>query len=478
FWVYAPVEAGGRRVGWVAQERNVGGPRSAMRMLRETMREDVRLFTRNADGGVWSEAPGVPAAAPVGRDSAGGRLWYVRPGAGRVLAAETPIRGTGWLMVMESPESWIVARPRRTVGMLVQMGMVLTALGALLSWLVTRRITRPLATLTAASEAVAAGRYDRRVTGAGRDEVGRLAASFNAMARQVEAARRALQDQVDEAHAAAEELEEANAELREARDEAERARAEAEHASRAKRDFLAVMSHELRTPLNAIAGYAQLIEMGIHGPVTDAQREALERIGRSQKHLLALINDVLGFARLEAGQVQYAMADVPVAGVLAEVESVVAPQAAAGGLSFHRGACDPALAVRADADRVRQVLLNLLANAVKYTSAGGAVRLECHDAGRDVLIHVRDTGMGIRAERLPHIFEPFVQGERALNRPDEGVGLGLAISRELARGMGGELTVESEAGKGSTFTLALPRALPPIIPVHDVTIGDPAAKRG
>ncbi len=473
FWAYAPVTGeGGARVGWLAQERGIGGPRDAMRMLREFMREDVRLFTRNADGSLWSEHPGVPVAAPVRRDSVRGTLWHERAGGRRFLAAEARIEGTPWVMVMESPETWLVARPKRTVGMLARMGLVLTALGGLLAWVVSRRITRPLATLTAASEAVAAGRYDRRVAGDGRDEVARLAASFDAMARQVESARRALEEQVEEATAAAEGLEKANAELRQARDEAERARAEAEQASRAKGDFLAVMSHELRTPLNAIGGYAQLIEMGIHGPVTDAQREALERIARSQAHLLTLINQVLSYARLDARQVQYVVSDVPVAEMLAEVESLVAPQVAASGVAFRRDAVEPALAVRADADKVRQVLLNLLANAVKYTPPGGTVALECEAGEREVRIRVRDTGTGIRAERLPHIFEPFVQGERALNRPDEGVGLGLAISRELARGMGGELSVWSEPGTGSTFTFTLPRGVL-TIPVHGIGIGGP-----
>ncbi|HEX6747272.1 MAG TPA: ATP-binding protein [Longimicrobium sp.] len=473
FWAYAPVAGdGGARVGWLAQERGIGGPRDAMRMLREFMREDVHLYTRNADGSLWSVHPGVPVAAPVRRDSAGESLWHERAGGERFLAAEARIEGTPWVMVMESPAAWVVARPKRTVLMLARMGLVLAALGGLLAWLVSRRITRPLATLTAASEAVAAGRYDRRVSGAGRDEVGRLAASFDAMARQVESARRALEEQVEEATAAAEGLEEANAELRQARDDAERARAEAEQASRAKGDFLAVMSHELRTPLNAIGGYAQLIEMGIHGPVTDAQREALERIARSQAHLLTLINQVLSYARVDARQVQYVVSDVPVAEMLAEVESLVAPQVAASGVAFHRDAAEPALAVRADADKVRQVLLNLLGNAVKYTPPGGTVALECEADEREVRIRVRDTGTGIRAERLPHIFEPFVQGERALNRPDEGVGLGLAISRELARGMGGELSVWSEPGTGSAFTFTLPRGVL-TIPVHGIGIGGP-----
>jgi signal transduction histidine kinase len=141
----------------------------------------------------------------------------------------------------------------------------------------------------------------------------------------------------------------------------------------------------------------------------------------------------------------------------------VEPQVRASRLAFHYRPCDLELCVRADPDKVRQVLLNLLGNAVKYTPEGGVVTVECEADARRVRIHVRDTGTGIRPERLPFIFDPFVQGERALNRPDEGVGLGLAISRELAHGMGGELMVASEPGVGSTFTLVLDRADIPVV---------------
>ncbi|HEX6908857.1 MAG TPA: ATP-binding protein, partial [Longimicrobium sp.] len=396
---------------------------------------------------------------PQRRDSTARGLTYVRPGVGRVAAAEAPVPGTPWRMVLESPESWIVQRPRATLRPLAWMSLLVIAAGAGLAWLAGRRLARPLSTLSAAAEGVARGSYDTPVTGAGRDEVGRLAASFDSMARQVESARRELERRVADAQRARGDAEQARA-------DAELARADAELASRAKSDFLAVMSHELRTPLNAIGGYAELLEMGIHGPVTDAQKDALARIIRSQGHLLTLINDVLSFARIEAGEVQYAMADVPLRETLAELEALVEPQVRASRLAFRSLPCDPALVARADADKVRQVLLNLLANAIKYTPEGGSVTLACDADERRVRVRVRDTGTGIRPERLPYIFDPFVQGERALNRPDEGVGLGLAISSDLARGMGGELQVESEPGRGSTFTLVLQRAAPRIPAVH------------
>ena len=232
----------------------------------------------------------------------------------------------------------------------------------------------------------------------------------------------------------------------------------AEAASRAKSEFLAVMSHELRTPLNAIGGYAELLEMGIRGPVTPQQREDLKRIQTSQRHLLGLINEVLNYAKLETGNVTYDIGDVVVREALVAAESLVAPQARAKGLTLTTTECAPEIVVRADAEKLRQVLVNLLSNAVKFTDSGGRIEMSCSTGGDSVRIHVRDTGIGIPADKLHVIFDPFVQVRADLARRHEGTGLGLAISRDLARGMGGELSVESELRSGSTFTLELPRA--------------------
>ena len=242
-----------------------------------------------------------------------------------------------------------------------------------------------------------------------------------------------------------------NAELQSERDIAKA-------ANRAKSEFLAVMSHELRTPLNAIAGYTELVEMEIHGPVTSAQREALKRIQRSERHLLGLVNEVLNYARLEAGNVHYAFADVIIAESLAECESLIATQAGSAGLELKFDHCPSDIIVRADDEKLQQVLINLLTNAVKFTPRGGSVRVSCVPGDHTVVITVSDTGPGIAAADLPRIFEPFVQVDTTLTRTGEGVGLGLAISRDLARGMNGDLTVESTPGAGSAFTLTLPRA--------------------
>jgi PAS domain S-box-containing protein len=240
--------------------------------------------------------------------------------------------------------------------------------------------------------------------------------------------------------------------------EAEAARAEAEKASRAKSDFLAVMSHELRTPLNAIDGYAELLELGVRGPISEPQREDIRRIRRSQKHLLSLINDVLNFVRLDAGTVRYEIREFALADVIAGVEVVTTPQLRARNLRFVRRNFDGGLRVRADRDKVEQIIVNLMTNAIKFTEPQGTITLECEKAEGRVMVRVRDTGRGIPADKLSAIFEPFVQVSRSAGAPSEGVGLGLAISRDLSRAMGGDLAVESRVGEGSTFTLILPAA--------------------
>jgi signal transduction histidine kinase len=240
----------------------------------------------------------------------------------------------------------------------------------------------------------------------------------------------------------------AEAELRQAKDAAE-------SASRAKSEFLAVMSHELRTPLNAIGGYVELLEMGIRGPLTPEQREDLNRIRKSQLHLLGLINEVLNYTRIETGSVQYELADIRMRDALAGAESLITPQVWQKGLTLSTRECADDLYVRADAEKLRQILLNLLSNAVKFTEPGGRIEIGCAEVGDRVGFSVRDTGMGIPADKLQAIFEPFVQVRSDLARTTEGTGLGLAISRDLARGMGGDLVVESSLGGGSTFTLLL-----------------------
>jgi PAS domain S-box-containing protein len=256
---------------------------------------------------------------------------------------------------------------------------------------------------------------------------------------------------------ARESAERAKTEAEQATADAQRARALAEQANRAKSDFLAVMSHELRTPLNAIGGYAELIELGIHGPITPAQGDALERIQRSQRLLLGLVNQVLNYARVETGNVRYNLECVKLDEVLRTAEGSVASQMRAKNIRYEYTGCDSTLDVQADAEKLQQIVLNLLTNAVKFTDAGGAIGVSIERRHRVAAVHVTDTGIGIPADKFDVIFDPFVQVDARYTRTRDGVGLGLAISRDLARGMGGNLALTRSAEEvGSTFTLTLP----------------------
>lgn len=255
----------------------------------------------------------------------------------------------------------------------------------------------------------------------------------------------------------------ANAER--ARSEAEAARAEAERANNSKTDFLAVMSHELRTPLTAIMGYEELLSDGITGPVTELQRQQLGRINASARHLLGLIDEILTFARVDIGRERVRWESMSVNHTLGDAAALVEPMAAAKSVQFYVHLLEEDQAIQTDGTKLRQMLVNLLSNAIKFTDKG-EVRVNCAIENNLLEVRIADTGVGIPADNMENIFEPFWQAEQVATRKTGGTGLGLSVTRKLARLLGGDVTVASRVGEGTTFILTLPMKAPAGEPIR------------
>ena len=439
YWITMPVTLDGRRVGTIAQRRRLNSQRATERTLISYSHPSARIILRNTDGSLWTTLSGEIIDPPTDPDSIRGFPTFLHPDivtGDRAVLYGTESAGTPWTVALELPLSKLGDSPRDILTRFALMSLGLLVLGAGVVWLITRRITTPLIRMTAAAEAMARGDYSHRVPEQGDYEMARLAASFNRMATEVEAAKNKLLS---------------------AADAAEKAQVLAEDANAAKANFLAAMSHELRTPLNAIAGYVELLEMEIRGPITEAQRTDLGRIRKSEQYLLGLIEQVLVFTQLDAQKVAVHIQDVSLDDLLHDTETMVKPQILAKGIHYSYECDEPGIHVRADREKTQQIVLNLVTNGAKYTNPGGRVTVSSRSHNGTVHVKVTDTGPGIPDKMLSHIFEPFVQLDRRLNQPREGVGLGLTISRDLARAMGGDLTVDSTLGVGSTFTLVLPR---------------------
>jgi signal transduction histidine kinase len=247
-----------------------------------------------------------------------------------------------------------------------------------------------------------------------------------------------------------------NARLHEAE---RRARAEAEAANQAKSDFLAIMSHELRTPLTAVVGYTELLADEVVGPVNDTQRDHLARVRASSEHLLMLIEDILSFARIEAGREQVRIEEFGLAALLEQAAAIVRPLAEKKSLEFTLTGHDSRAIMRSDPQKVRQIIINLLANAVKFTPAG-SVRLSARVCDDRVEFEVSDTGPGIAREHLERVFDAFWQVDQRMTRRTGGTGLGLSVARQLGRLLGGNVSVRSTIGEGSVFTVDLPLVAP------------------
>lgn len=454
-WVAMPIREAGRQVGTLAQIGRVGTPNSSQG-ITNLIGPGADVFLADPAGSVWVTLDG-DVVSPRASLPPSELAEYPGPNGEARLAFAAGIPGQPFQIIAGIPVDHVLARPTVFLRRLLGAAALLVLLGAVGAWAVSRRIVRPLKELSVAADEIAAGRYGRRVELRRRDEIGDLGRAFSAMAADIEETHTALRGQVEEARTLAERLEAANRRLTEAKREAETAAAAAEMANRAKSEFLATMSHEVRTPINAIIGYADLLLHEIEGPLTDGQRAQLERLRLGSRHLIALVDEVLDLARIESGTLRVESSVGRADHAVAAAEAVVRPAAERKGLTLETRV-EPALRFRGDPRRVEQILINLLGNAVKFTGTGGEVRIEATRVdgdGRAGFV-VRDTGIGIPADQQEEIFKPFVQIESGLTRAHDGAGLGLSISRELARMMEGDLTVSSRPGEGSRFELRLP----------------------
>ena len=391
--------------------------------------------------GVWEfQAPILTADAPVGREELALLGEEVQP-ARRARIGTVAIGIT---------RASLVEYRAQAVRTTLFFAAVVALFAILLATVVAKAITRPLAALAGAADAIAQGSFETSVAVRGNDELAVLAASFNNMTERLAASRAALEDQnrelEEKVRARTRRLETLNQEL--------------EEASRLRSEFMATVSHELRTPLNVILGYTEMLASGDVGGVNDEQTELLQAIRRYSKMQLDLVNDVLDFSRLASGRMTFNVERFTLDALLAEVGALHG--ASTGGKpAVLRVEVEPGIEeLETDRMKLLGVIRNLVDNALKFTATGS---VEVHgfqgERADAFVVEVRDTGRGIPADELPHIFEEFRQVGTASTRNTGGVGLGLAIVKRLVEALGGTIGVTSRLGEGSTFRVEIPRCL-------------------
>jgi signal transduction histidine kinase/CheY-like chemotaxis protein len=343
----------------------------------------------------------------------------------------------GVTVKIDAEEAFAPVATLRYVTLIIALAAALLAAAA--AWLVARRFSRPIEDLTRAVGDVASGQLSREVHVASRNEIGVLARDFNRMTRQL----REMVETMDE------KVRLRTVELAEARDQAE-------EANRTKSAFLATMSHELRTPMNAIIGYSEMLLEEAEDTGDNWMQPDLDKILSSARHLLQLINDILDLSKIEAGRMTVFLEDVDIAKTAADIASTIQPLVTKNHNNFVLRCPAGIGSMRTDLTKLRQTLFNLLSNACKFTE-NGTVTLEITRQEDGVVsFAVSDTGIGMESHQLEKLFGEFVQADASTTRKYGGTGLGLAISRKFCRLLGGDITVASTPGRGSTFTATLP----------------------
>lgn len=430
YWVTIPVSVRGTRLGSIAQLRRVGSPQTEANIAR-LFGSDLKIAFADSTLKNWISVSGTVISEPKPSLGEGPRIDYDSTGEPNI-GYFARIAGTPWSVVVETPLTTVLERPHIFLRRILLVSIALLALGIAAAWLLARYVTAPLAQLTRAATHIARGDYTQRVPADRADELGAVGHAFNAMAEKVH-------------HAIA---------------VAEKSRSEAIAASGAKSEFLATMSHEIRTPINAMIGYADLLAYGIAGPVTAGQQEQITRIKRSGRHLVGLVDDVLDFAKLESGQLRVHPQPASALAAVETATSLLFPLAQEKGLQLEIQPIAADLHYFGDPQRVEQILVNLISNAVKFTEPGGSIRVgaarQASNGSSSMVFTIEDNGIGIAPDHLGKIFEPFVQGEQGYTRTKGGSGLGLTISRRLARLMHGEVLADGSTENGAKFTLVLP----------------------
>lgn len=430
FWVTIPVTWQQRRIGTIAQLRRVGSPQTES-SIGALFGRDLRIAFADSTMKEWVSVGGMVIREPKPPLETGPQIDYSANGDSHI-GYFAKIAGTPWSIVVETPIETVLARPRAFLRKILLISVVLLAIGTAAAWLLALYVTAPLAQLTGAATRIARGDYTQRINSDRGDELGAVAHAFNAMAIKVD----------------------------QAIEEAEASRSAAHDASNAKSEFLATMSHEIRTPINAMIGYADLLEFGVSGPVTSGQQEQIGRIKRSGRHLVGLVDDVLDFAKLESGQLRVHKQQASALAAVETATSLLLPLVHERGLELQVEPISAELRYFGDPQRVEQILVNLISNAVKFTEPGGRIRIRVvpvvTNGSSKTVFTIEDNGIGIAPDNLARIFEPFVQGEQGYTRKKGGSGLGLTISRRLARLMHGDVEAAGTPDQGAIFTLTLP----------------------